>query len=137
MRIGVERIIAHPNFDMKNMDFDVALLVLKQRVSLNDNTSPVVPICLPDLLLPEKELEGQRVTVVGWGLAHEKAKGSTRMLQKLEMPYYTHEQCEEATHTSYTERMLCAGFIEGKKDACTVRPNNTKIEAKCCPRCEC
>lgn len=63
---------------------------------------------------------GQNFTVAGWGKSDEKAGGSTRVLQKLDVPYIDWSKCEKKIPADIlTRRMLCAGHEGGGKDACT------------------
>lgn len=66
------------------------------------------------------EQVGKMFTVVGWGKSHEDAGASTRMLQKLDLPMMSWDQCVEKVPADVlTRRMICAGFEKGGKDACT------------------
>ncbi|ODM92213.1 Coagulation factor X, partial [Orchesella cincta] len=118
LRFEVEEVIMHPLFT-KLYDYDFALLRLKGKVDIADSDSPT-PICLPPVnTLDSFNLDGKQLTVSGWGLADENAKGSTRLLQKLDVPYISSSQCSSFYKNLITERMMCSGFEDGEQDACT------------------
>lgn len=53
----------------------------------------------------------------------------TRLLQKVEVPIISNKECEMWHHwkginVRIFPEMLCAGFENGQKDACVVRPVN-------------
>ncbi|CAL8129091.1 unnamed protein product [Orchesella dallaii] len=117
IRLEAEEIIYHPLFNVK-YNYDYALIRLKKKVDLGD--SDITPVCLPPAnTFDEFGLDGKNFTVAGWGFADEKAKGSTRLLQKLDMPYIDWPTCKTFYVKHLTERMICAGFLDGIKDACT------------------
>ncbi|CAG7728300.1 unnamed protein product [Allacma fusca] len=127
MRFEVKEIISHPAFDPDTLDYDVALLRLKTKISFKNKKSPVIPICLPNVLGANQSSlsNDDPLWVVGWGLAHETAKGSTRLLQKLMVPYIDAEVCQKIVYDpqalepkEITERMLCAGDPKGGYDSC-------------------
>jgi len=51
----------------------------------------------------------------------ETAGSTTRLLQKLDVPVLSSESCSKMMEFDLTDRMLCAGFQQGVKDACLVR----------------
>ncbi|CAL8129048.1 unnamed protein product [Orchesella dallaii] len=117
IRLEAEEIINHPLFT-EAYNFDYALIKLKKKVNLAD--SDLTPVCLPPATTYDSfNLEKKISTVAGWGLADEKAKGSTRVLQKLDVPYIKWPLCKKFFPKYLTDRMICAGFTEGVKDACS------------------
>lgn len=100
-------------------DYDVALLRLAGRIEFTDDDSPV-PVCLPPPGIYE---HGEvNATVIGWGVAHEKAATTTRILQELTVPLLNIGRCKAwLPKRNITDRMLCAGFRDGEQDACRVK----------------
>ncbi|KAL6422449.1 hypothetical protein ACFW04_010628 [Cataglyphis niger] len=102
------------DFSFLNFDNDIALLRLNERVPLSDT---IRPICLPSLL--DNEYIGINAIASGWGTLKEDGKPSC-LLQEVEVPVMSLQECR---NTSYSPRMisdnmLCAGYLEGKKDSC-------------------
>jgi len=114
-RIKVAEIITHPLFS-DSYDFDVALLKLATKIDLKSNPE-ICPICIPPPGV-FSEHNGQKLMVIGWGLAHQDAGATTKPLQKLEVPVINLAVCEKMMDMKLTSRMICAGFKEGVKDAC-------------------
>ncbi|XP_032678014.1 trypsin-1-like [Odontomachus brunneus] len=101
-------------FSFLNFDNDIALLRLNERVPLSDT---IRPICLPSML--DNQYEGTKAIASGWGTLQEDGKPSC-FLQEVEVPVMSLQACR---NTSYSPRMisdnmLCAGYLEGKKDSC-------------------
>ncbi|KAM0734720.1 Trypsin-7 [Formica fusca] len=102
------------DFSFLNFDNDIALLRLNERVPLSDT---IRPICLPSLL--DNDYVGVNAIASGWGTLKEDGKPSC-LLQEVEVPVMSLQACR---NTSYSPRMisdnmLCAGYLEGKKDSC-------------------
>uniref|UniRef100_A0A452IPG5 Peptidase S1 domain-containing protein n=1 Tax=Gopherus agassizii TaxID=38772 RepID=A0A452IPG5_9SAUR len=95
----VEEIILHVGFDIQNYNHDIALVKLKEKVTMD---AYVMPVCLPQF---EHELEGPHPNtlglVAGWGISN---------------PNITVD--EIISNYSVTENMFCAGYYEGGKDTC-------------------
>uniref|UniRef100_A0A8C6Y570 Peptidase S1 domain-containing protein n=1 Tax=Naja naja TaxID=35670 RepID=A0A8C6Y570_NAJNA len=118
----IDQVIKYPDFNEEGSQGDVALVKLKVPV-LYSRT--VRPICLPasSVSFPE----GMTCTVTGWGHTHETTSLPPPMtLQQLEVPIIGLDTCRclyrrnpdpEDSHTLHRD-MMCAGFVEGKKDAC-------------------
>jgi len=118
-RFKVVEIICHPMFTVK-YDYDVCLLKIETKegakIDLAHPDAPT-PICLPEKY--DEKYVGKKPWVVGWGLSHQDAGASTRLLQKLEVPVIALERCQSFMQYELTPRMLCAGYEKGEKDACT------------------
>ncbi|GFT80300.1 clotting factor B [Nephila pilipes] len=118
-------VLRHPDYQQRFYYNDIALLKLERPVVFNNY---VMPVCLPSPSVPlmeDEELEGKKVTVMGWG--DESYGGKTsRVLKEASFPIVSRESC----NTSYfrvasnrfprgiTASMLCAGAPNGGKDAC-------------------
>ncbi|CAG5110821.1 Oidioi.mRNA.OKI2018_I69.chr2.g5179.t1.cds [Oikopleura dioica] len=111
-------IITHPEFNRpQDYNNDVALLKLETPVHFSDNISP---LCLPDEKVCMKE--GVPCVTVGWGITDEKNVTSTAdELQEVVVRVISNEKC--LTYPDYTdkvtEQMVCAGYKDGGKDACS------------------
>uniref|UniRef100_A0ABM5G485 Mannan-binding lectin serine protease 1-like isoform X1 n=2 Tax=Pogona vitticeps TaxID=103695 RepID=A0ABM5G485_9SAUR len=127
----VEEIILHEAFDIQNYNHDIALVKLKEKVTMGPY---VMPICLPQ---GEHELGGPQPNtlglVAGWGIsnpnitADEVISSDMRtlsdVLQYVKLPVVLHEECKMSYESrsgnySVTENMFCAGYYEGGKDTC-------------------
>jgi len=115
-RYKVVQMINHPLFTTK-YDYDVSLLKLDRKIELTDPNAPT-PICLPPINYNET-FEDELATVSGWGLSHQDAGGTTRLLQKLTVPVIPLKKCQKWMPYNLTPRMLCAGYEKGGKDACS------------------
>ena len=57
----VQIIAAHPKFDAKTYEYDLALLRFYEPIEFQPN---VIPICVPD---DDRDLVGETAWVTGWG----------------------------------------------------------------------
>ncbi|KAM6127464.1 LOW QUALITY PROTEIN: mannan-binding lectin serine protease 1-like [Phoenicopterus ruber ruber] len=126
----VERIILHEEFDIQNYNHDIALVKLKEKVTMGNY---VMPVCLPQF---EHELEGPHHTlglVAGWGISNPNItvdeiissgmRTLSDILQYVKLPVVLHAECKTSYESrsgnySVTENMFCAGYYEGGKDTC-------------------
>ncbi|XP_013793100.1 limulus clotting factor C-like [Limulus polyphemus] len=110
----------NPNYDPGNLNFDIALIQLKTSVAL---TTRVQPICLPtDLTTRENLKEGALAVVTGWGLNENNTY--SEMIQQAVLPVVAASTCEQGYQDSglpltVTENMFCAGYKQGRYDACS------------------
>ncbi|XP_042554079.1 serine protease 27 [Dipodomys spectabilis] len=119
----VRRVESNPLYRGMASSADVALVELEAPVTFSDH---ILPVCLPD---PSVSFApGMSCWVTGWGSPSEQDHlPSPRTLQKLSVPLIDTPKCNLLYGTdaepdwqpkAIQDDMLCAGFAEGKKDAC-------------------
>ncbi len=118
VRLSVERIVVHEDYDPATYDNDIALLKL-----VADAPDQLRPARLPG----QADMEsigkvGEDVTVIGWGATSEGGSGSARLMQ-VTVDVQSSETCEANYRRAIpgvdiTDNMLCAGVTEGGKDSC-------------------
>ncbi|XP_050355200.1 venom protease-like [Nymphalis io] len=111
--------IKHEGYNYKTYVNDIGLLILQNDVEF---TEFIKPICLPVTSdLRSNTFEKYNPIIAGWG--HTQYGGtSASHLQVLQLPVVSNDICRKA-YIDYKaqvidERVLCAGFKKGGKDAC-------------------
>ncbi|KAL4688604.1 hypothetical protein H8959_004856 [Pygathrix nigripes] len=119
--LDIEEVFIHPNYTKSTTDNDIALLRLAQPATLSQT---IVPICLPDSGLAERELTqaGQETLVTGWGYHSSREKAAKRnrtfVLNFIKIPVVPRNECSEVMSNMVSENMLCAGILGDRQDAC-------------------
>ncbi|XP_067004199.2 trypsin-1 isoform X1 [Anabrus simplex] len=112
----VAQIISHPKFDRNTLDYDFALIRVATPFSFGSN---VAAVGLPSR--NEDVSPGTSAIVTGWGLTSEGDGWNATILQQVTVPIVSYSECN-ADYENYdggiTERMICAGYTAGGKDAC-------------------
>ncbi|XP_037630806.1 transmembrane protease serine 4a isoform X1 [Sebastes umbrosus] len=110
----VDRIILNGDYNPQRNDYDIALMRLSSPISVGVARKPV---CLPPKAfgLPSKA----NMAVTGWGYLEENGKVSPS-LQKASIPLVDRAKCSSPAiyGSAITQRMICAGLLEGGVDAC-------------------
>lgn len=103
----------HPDFNMKDIDSDIALIKLK-RPTVKDSSGAYA--CVPDTndVLPERT----RCYVMGWGKKRAKNYFGTDMLMEAQVPLVSQSKCQAAFHFKITKNQMCAGYKRGGIDTC-------------------
>lgn len=115
MVIQVDQVFQHPDFDYSEIDYDISVLRLASNLTFGPNISN---IALP--VQNQEFIEGLLSVVTGWGTTQEGGSLPSQ-LQYVYVPLVSLENCRAAYgQSAVTDRMLCAGFTEGGKDACQV-----------------
>ncbi|XP_066131885.1 prostasin [Saccopteryx bilineata] len=118
----VAQVIPHPGYRQEGSQGDIALIRLHSPVTLSRN---IRPVCLPaaNASFPN----GLQCSVTGWGhVASSVSLQAPRPLQQLEVPLISRETCnclynidaKPSEPHSIQQDMVCAGYVEGGKDAC-------------------
>ncbi|CAF1614987.1 unnamed protein product [Adineta ricciae] len=105
----LEHACIHPGFNHNTLLHDIAILKLKQPII---RSSLVDTICLPG---NEQTIDnGTRVWVAGWG-SNAEYSSSLNTLMHADLQILPTSLC---LSVESTEHQLCAGWSDGKKDAC-------------------
>lgn len=113
---GLKSIKEHEAFDAFSYNNDIAVLELDEPVEFN---SGIQTVCLPTSGV--EDYSGKTAVVAGWGKLGEKQNPS-RILRKVAVPVWSREECYKSGYgeKKISENMFCAGYPEGKRDACQV-----------------
>ncbi|KAK9717335.1 Trypsin [Popillia japonica] len=106
----VLEIIVHENYSTTTLENDIALLKIS---SLGTFTAYVDSIPLSD----ETPEDGTFCVVSGWGTTSSGGSASI-VLQSVEVPIAPLNECKVSYSNQVYDGMLCAGYVEGQKDAC-------------------
>ncbi|KAI7815458.1 Serine protease, partial [Rhyzopertha dominica] len=111
--VNVAAIHQNPDFDWSYIDYDISILELAEELEFS---SSIGPISLPEV---NQIVEaGTNSTVTGWGTTTE-GGSLPSILQVVQVPIVSLEECRAAYgQADVTDRMVCAGYTEGGKDAC-------------------
>ncbi|VTJ68982.1 Hypothetical predicted protein [Marmota monax] len=115
VKLGLRRVALHPRYNPGILDFDVAVLELASPLVFNKY---IQPVCLP--LAIQKFPVGRKCVISGWGNTQEGNATKPDTLQKASVGIIDQKACSVLYNFSLTDRMLCAGFLEGKVDSCQV-----------------
>ncbi len=110
----VVSVLQHPEFKRNGFYNDICLLKLDRPAQFSETVSP---ICLPDEQYRRRNLVGYVATVVGWGTTKYGGQ-SSGVLQQVSLPVWDNVDCDKRYFQPIGKNFLCAGFVEGGKDAC-------------------
>ncbi|XP_066118585.1 trypsin-2 [Saccopteryx bilineata] len=109
--IDSAKVIRHPRYNSWDLDNDIMLIKLSSPALISSRVSA---ISLPTACAPA----GTQCLISGWGNTLSSGINYPELLQCLEAPLLSQEQCEDSYPGQITENMVCAGFLEGGKDSC-------------------
>ncbi|XP_076594243.1 trypsin-2-like [Chaetodon auriga] len=106
----VDAIYWHESYDYQTLDYDIMMLKMAHPATFNQYVQPVaLPKACPT--------PGEMCTVSGWGNIYTD-EGEVHLLQCVEVPILSDADCEGSYPGRVTDRMVCAGYLEGGMDAC-------------------
>uniref|UniRef100_A0A3Q2QEZ4 trypsin n=1 Tax=Fundulus heteroclitus TaxID=8078 RepID=A0A3Q2QEZ4_FUNHE len=108
-------LVPHPQYNSSTNNSDIMLIKLREPIYLNNYVSIV--------LLPKQDAsiaEGTMCRVSGWGYTSPSGGQIPATLRTVTLPIVSTEKCNssESFDGSITDKMLCAGYNIGGKDAC-------------------
>ncbi|XP_052394471.1 chymotrypsin-like protease CTRL-1 [Carassius gibelio] len=111
------RNINHPNFNISNVDNDVALVQLSSSVTFSDYIKPVCLAAAGSVFGG-----GTESWVTGWGYLQPNRTQLPDTLQQVMIPVVNNSACASVyggVNISITSNMICAGLLnQGGKGAC-------------------
>ncbi|XP_047037290.1 trypsin 3A1-like [Helicoverpa zea] len=96
-------------------DYDYQLVLLETAIPVTPSSRPIA------IGVTEDIVEGQLVSVSGWGHTKYKQRVMQDIVRRVRVPVMAPAQCKSLPLTNYktiTPRMFCAGYLNGTKDSC-------------------
>ncbi|KAI5645904.1 trypsin domain-containing protein [Phthorimaea operculella] len=115
----IKKAMYHEQYNRSSVSNDIGIILLEREVTFTDL---IRPICIPTSReLRANTFENYNPMVAGWG--HTKFRGpSASILQVIQLPVVSNDFCKqkftEYKHITIDNRVLCAGYKKGGKDAC-------------------
>ncbi|NWX91975.1 TMPSD protease, partial [Nothoprocta pentlandii] len=113
--IPVSQVIINSNYSDDHDDYDIALMKLSRPLVLS---AQVRPACLP--MHGQRFLTGRSCFITGFGKTRENEDNTSPKLREAEVKLIDYKVCNsDKVYEGYlTPRMMCAGYLQGGKDAC-------------------
>ena len=110
----------HQEYDSYSLAYDFSILHLKEPVELGYRA---IPACLPDSAFAGDALEGQYLTVSGWGSVNPDPDylDYPDVLHSVRAPVISQDLCRNAwisTGHDIDDSMICAGSNNGEVGSC-------------------
>jgi len=115
MNVTIDSIHQHPGWNKSTRINDIAVIILKERVRF---TNKIQPACLPNK--DHCFAPGTACVATGWGYIKEGGPRSS-LLREVPVRMMTQEHCNKPDYYNgrILDGMMCAGYNEGMRDACT------------------
>uniref|UniRef100_A0A8C5RKM7 HGF activator n=1 Tax=Laticauda laticaudata TaxID=8630 RepID=A0A8C5RKM7_LATLA len=116
----IEKYIMHPDYSVFNpTENDIVLIKLKkvnQRCAVRSRF--IQPICLPEASMSFPD--HYKCYVAGWGYLHQNSSRYSNVVQEALIPIIPDYKCQNADvyGAEISENMFCAGYLDGRSDAC-------------------
>ncbi|XP_072280855.1 uncharacterized protein [Pyxicephalus adspersus] len=109
--ISSAKIIRHPKYNSYYLDNDIMLIKLSQPAAISSR--------IQSILLPSQcDVAGTQCLISGWGNTLSSGSNYPDLLQCLEAPILSDEDCRNSYPGQITGNMICLGYLEGGKDSC-------------------
>lgn len=120
--IGIEKVTPHQQYSAcsySHNNYDIAILKTAKPmpwIFTEKGYGSINRICLPH---PNDEYqEGENVTVSGWGVMSEGEGTISNVLNAVDIPIVSNEECKVAYGQRVNQDHVCAGLAQGGKDSC-------------------
>lgn len=120
--ISIEKVTPHQRYSAcsyAHNNYDIAILKTTKPMAwvfTQDGYGSVNRICLPHI--NDEYNEGENVTVSGWGVMSEGEGSISNVLNAVDVPVVTNEECKVAYGQRVNQDHVCAGLKQGGKDSC-------------------
>lgn len=117
-KLTPHKVYIHPKntmvTDRNSLDYDYALIELTQ-----NSSHAIAKLNETEIAIPSGS--SIMATTAGWGVSNTSTYASPNILHKVEVPLVSQATCntKAAYDGKITNRMICAGYKAGKKDACS------------------
>uniref|UniRef100_A0A663E4Y5 Transmembrane serine protease 13 n=1 Tax=Aquila chrysaetos chrysaetos TaxID=223781 RepID=A0A663E4Y5_AQUCH len=115
--VPVSQVIINSNYSDDHDDYDIALMKLSRPLTLSGQAQ-VRPACLP--MYGQQFQTGRSCFITGFGKTRENEDNTSPKLREAEVKLIDYKVCNsDKVYEGYlTPRMMCAGYLQGGKDAC-------------------
>jgi len=120
--IGIEKVTPHQKYSAcsySHNNYDLALLKTNRPMNwifTKDGFGSINRVCLPH---PNDEYSaGENATVSGWGVMREGEGTISNVLNAVDIPIISYEECRAAYGQRVNRDHVCAGLKQGGKDSC-------------------
>ncbi|CAL4114618.1 unnamed protein product [Meganyctiphanes norvegica] len=103
----VKSVIIHPDYDTTNMNYDAAILQVKDKIKFNKR---IAPIRLPHRPKNNRQKDLDSAKIYGWGKT-EHTENPVPVLRKASIPLLSYEECQQVYTDVIKPPMMCAGNI--------------------------
>ncbi|XP_037923883.1 vitellin-degrading protease-like [Hermetia illucens] len=111
--LPIRKMVAHENFESVEKGNDVALIWLQEPLTFTSLIQKI-PLVDPNTIVQP----GQIALVTGWGYMMLNGYMPDQLMG-VQVPIIDREECNADYEGIITEDMICAGYPEGQKDACS------------------
>lgn len=112
--VAVTEYTNHQSYNPTTLENDISVMIIASRLNTGTGIA-VIALPMHGAAVPD----GVVANVAGWGALCEKCPGIST-LQYVGLPVLSNTDCSSMYGESVTDAMLCAGFVEGGRDACQV-----------------
>ncbi|XP_003227623.1 cationic trypsin-3 [Anolis carolinensis] len=109
--VDSEKVIRHPQYNSWLLDNDIMLIKLKDRAELSTRIAPIA-------LGKGCAATGTSCLISGWGNTLSDGVNYPDLLQCLDVPILSDEDCRNAYPGQITDNMICIGSLAGGQDSC-------------------
>jgi secreted trypsin-like serine protease len=118
-RVPIAEAIIHPGYNLPPGANDIALLRLGEPIDERPADGGTLPITYVDLVPANVgSLAGIEANVTGWGSRDASTTDDPPVLNEVEVPILTNDDCDAASDEEIIDSLLCAGIPEGGLGPC-------------------
>ncbi|KAG0420186.1 hypothetical protein HPB47_003619, partial [Ixodes persulcatus] len=116
-QLAVSEVTTHPKWVSATLEYDYALLKLETPLDFSGVDKNVMPICLPE---KDQTFENQTCTATGWGTTVNDGQALAPILQKVDLPIISFEECSQLIASVDNEdAMICGNYKDVGKSTCS------------------